>query len=476
MLQHIEILEANSLKCIFRLTTANLTDDELTEIEEVTSPYLINWENQEPPFNESHIIESRSFHIISKLSYIVTLVTDVENPVTEFESLVESLVATLNLTPKEESEEKKSYVNLKKTVNDALKYAQQDKDKSKSETRPLAVFKPKELIPQRSKYFLVGLGAVGKSSLYYQFFENWSIPQLENIKATISRMQRHIDDDFIQESLLINDLGGQLPFREQYLADQHYFHNAAGLIFVIDCQDRASIPDVQDYFSKILEQIESDPAPHRPLMAIFVHKFDPALRSKLEDNIFNYWFPMLQKLFRKYDPPYYLTSIYDNTARESMARFFLQSMPHYVITRVLNHEMILQATKTLYPMIQKLEPLLQENVEASLREQELYDSAVHAGREAAKKITKQWQEYLLQKELPKPPSESEDLELHVEPTGQFIVNLMCPIPKNQRVPELCAITHGLFAGLGNMFGYHHIEMNETMIRNNASKCNFSISD
>ena len=293
-------------------------------------------------------------------------------------------------------------------------------------------------------------------------------------------MPRRIEDEFIKETFVINDLGGQQQFRNQYLSEPTYFHNAAGIIFVVDCQDRDTIPSVEEYFRQILDQLETDPAPHRPLMAVFVHKFDPALRTELEDNIFNFWFPMLQKLFRRYDPPYYLTSIYDNTARESLARFFLSSMPKSIISKGISNEMILQAANSLYPMITKLEPLVQDDVDDSLLEQDLQESAQKFGQESAIRITKKWQEYLLQKE-PDTPSPSENneeftLDLAIESTGHFEVSFQCPIPRDQWSTELCTITLGLFQGLGKQFGYHHVSINQTMIRDHASECKFSFSD
>ena len=187
---------------------------------------------------------------------------------------------------------------------------------------------------------------------------------------------------------------------------------------------------------------------------------------------------MLQRLFRRYDPPYFLTSVYDNSARESMARFFLRSLPTFVMTEGISKEMILQAVEVLYPMINKLEPLVQDDVENSILEQDLSESAQEFGIASAKRITKQWQEFLLESDQDQTPKMQNtlNLRLEVEPTGHFEVEFQCPIPKEKWVPELCAITHGLFSGLGKQFGYFHVEMLQTMIRDKSSACRFSISD
>ena len=119
--------------------------------------------------------------------------------------------------------------------------------------------------------------------------------------------QKKVDDESVSgERLLINDLGGQENFREQYLSDPTYFHGAVGMIFLVDCQEIDTIYTTEDYFVKILEQVETDPAPHRPLIAIFLHKYDPNRRKELEENIFEHWMPVLDRVFRKYKPPKYI--------------------------------------------------------------------------------------------------------------------------------------------------------------------------
>ena len=102
-------------------------------------------------------------------------------------------------------------------------------------------------------------------------------------------------------------------------------------------------------------------------------------------------------------------------------------------------------------------------------------SAQQFATETAKKITKQWQEYLLQEEAFDQPV-TESFVLDVDQTGHFEVRLQCPIAVSERRSELCAITHGLFAGFGKSFGYFHVEMIDTEIRNKTSSCRFSISD
>lgn len=477
MLQRIEIFDADSLKKIFALSFANLSDEELVELEEQTNPILANWETHEPPYTESHPLGiDKSYHLMVKENYVFALTTSLGISTETLEPIVESLFVTLTMT-EDEGGDTSLTSELKRTVSDALSFTATNRQKErKTQKKPLAVFRPK-VENQRTKFFLVGLAKAGKSSIYYQFFESWSIAQLEGITATIGRSQKKVDDEFTQEKFLINDLGGQLQFREKYLEDPTYFHGAAGLIFVVDCQDRDSIPTAENYFRRVLEQVDNDPTPHEPLIAIFIHKFDPLIRPELEENIFNHWMPMLNKVFRRYNPPFFLTSIYDNSVRESMARVFLQSMPQWLMTKVINDSMILQAAKTLYPMLNQLEPLIDDDVNYKLVESDLYESAQEFGVTAARRITKQWQEYLLQTELEQPEDGMDSsLELEVDPTGHFDVTLQCPIPRGQRRPELCAITHGLFAGLGKVFGYMHVEMVETEIRDNARQCHFSISD
>lgn len=474
MLQRIDIyVNEAELERIFGLTMgASLSDEEVVKFQTEVKPALDDFKAKKSGKSTKTIINENQVLLINKEQYLFCLLTDMEDKLKDFENIIESLFTMLIVRENQTKKEMDS--DLKRTISDAFNLKLGNKKKEKSLLKPLSVYrkKSKEL---RTKFFLIGLGKVGKSSVYYQFFENWTIEKLEKITATVGISQKKVDSDLTHEKLLINDLGGQAQFREQYLSDPTYFHGAVGMIFIVDCQEIDQIFTTEEYFSKIIDQVENDPAPHRPLIAIFIHKYDPNKRKELESNIFEHWMPMLDRTFRKYNPPYFLTSIYDNTAIEAMARFFLQSMPSFLLSNVINSEMILQAVQSLYPILNKLDPLIDDNVNTELVENDLFESAQQFGVDSAKKITKQWQEYLLQEEAFE-QEESESLELDVEQTGSFEVRLQCPIASEERRPELCAITHGLFAGLGKSFGYYHVEMIETEIRDKAKSCIFSISD
>ncbi len=474
MLQRIDIYVTEAeLERIFGLTMgASLTDEEVVKFQTDVKPILDEFKNKKSGKSKKSIVNENQVLLINKEQYLFCLLTDLDDKLKDFENIIESLFTMLVV--REDQTKKEIASDLKRTISDAFNLKLGNKKKEKSLLKPLSVYRKKSK-EQRTKFFLIGLGKVGKSSVYYQFFENWSIEQLEKITATVGISQKKVDSELTHERLLINDLGGQAQFREQYLSDPTYFHGAVGMIFIVDCQEIDQIFTTEEYFSKIIDQVENDPAPHRPLIAIFIHKYDPNKRKELENNIFEHWMPMLDRTFRKYNPPYFLTSIYDNTAVESMARFFLQSMPSFLLSNVINSEMILQAVESLYPILNKLDPLIDDNVDTELVENDLFESAQQFGAESAKKITKQWQEYLLQEEATEEP-ESETLELDVEQTGHFEVRLQCPIALEERRPELCAITHGLFAGLGKSFGYLHVDMIETEIRDKAKSCRFSISD
>lgn len=474
MLQRIDIyVNEADLERIFGLTMgASLSDEEVIKFHSDVRSILDDFKNKKSGKTSKTLLNEKQVFLINKETYLFCLLTDLDDKIKDFDNIIESLFTMLIV--KDNQNKKEIDSDLKKTISDAINLKFGNRKKEKSLLKPLSVYRKKSK-EQRTKFFLIGLGKVGKSSIYYQFFENWSIDKLEKITATIGINQKKVDSELAHEKLLINDLGGQAQFREQYLADPTYFHGAAGMIFIVDCQEIDQIFLTEEYFSKIIDQVENDPAPHRPLIAIFIHKYDPNRRKELESNIFEHWMPMLDRTFRKYNPPFFLTSIYDNTAIEGMARFFLQSMPSFLLTNVINSEMILQAVKSLYPILNKLDPLIDDNISSELVENDLFESAQQFGAESAKKITKQWQEYLLQEEAFEQP-ESESLELDVEQTGHFEVRLQCPIAEAERRPELCAITHGLFSGLGKSFGYYHVDMIETEIRNKAPACRFSISD
>lgn len=471
MLQRIDIYHAKTYEIVFGLSFGSeLTDEEVVELQEISISVI---QEKKLRRTKKRIINERQVFFVPKEDYIFTLLVDLEDKPKEFDPVIESLYTTLAI--QEESEDQgKIQSDLKKTITDAISLKLGSRKKEKSSLKPLSVYRKKNK-DQRNKFFLIGLGKVGKSSVYYQFFENWSIEQLEDITATIGVSQKKFDE-VPSERLLINDLGGQAQFREQYLADETYFHGAMGMIFIINCQDTEQLYVTEEYFSKIMEQVETDPRPNRPLIAVFMHKYDPNKRKELEQNIFEQWMPVCDRVFRKYHPPYFLTSIYDNTAREAMARFFLQAMPEYLLSTVINSEMVLTAAKKLYPILNSLDPMIDENISTELVETDLYESAQQFGSQAARNITQKWQEYLLTNESLVEEGES-DLELDVEQTGQFEVKLKCPIPEAQRRTELCSITHGLFSGFGKAFGYLHVDMIQTEIRDeNVDICKFNISD
>ncbi|MFV2015886.1 MAG: ADP-ribosylation factor-like protein, partial [Candidatus Heimdallarchaeota archaeon] len=419
--------------------TSNLSDEEVVNLEEECSSVLEEWKEKKLRKTKKKLINNKPVFFIPKDDYIFALLADLDDKPKEFEFVIDSLITILAIQESEENN-LNTESDLKKTIADAISYKLGSKKKEKSALKTLSIYRNRNK-DHRNKFFLIGLGKVGKSSVYYQFFENWSIERLEKITATIGISQKKVNDDQSKEKLLINDLGGQEKFREQYLSDPTYFHAAAWIIFLVDCQEIESLYSTEDYFSKILEQIDTDPHQHRPLISIFIHKYDPIRKKELEANIFEHWMPVLDRVFRKYQPPYFLTSIYDNTAREAMARFFLQSMPEYLLSYTLNSEVVLTAAKSLYPILDKLDPIIDDDINVELVETDLYESAQQFGIHAAQRIAKQWQKYLLNQESNQEKLTEGNLELKVEKTGQFEVKLNCPIPVDKRRTELCAITH-----------------------------------
>ena len=49
---------------------------------------------------------------------------------------------------------------------------------------------------KKEKYLLLGAGNAGKSSIYHQFFDNWSLEQLINIRPTIFKEINKYQDEF----------------------------------------------------------------------------------------------------------------------------------------------------------------------------------------------------------------------------------------------------------------------------------------
>ena len=108
-----------------------------------------------------------------------------------------------------------------------------------------------------NKYLILGAGRAGKSSIYYQFMENWSETRLKNIKPTVDKWISKVEDDLTADSFLIYDLGGQKSYIDRHLQDQKLFRYVRCITFVVDIQDSSNTEVVKNYFNSVLEKVRN---------------------------------------------------------------------------------------------------------------------------------------------------------------------------------------------------------------------------
>ena len=105
-----------------------------------------------------------------------------------------------------------------------------------------SVFGPKE-----ARMLMVGLDAAGKTTIVYKM-------KLGEIVTTIPTIGFNVETvQYKNVKFTMWDVGGQDKLRPLW---RHYFQNSDGVIFVVDCNDRARIAQARDELQKILTDDE----------------------------------------------------------------------------------------------------------------------------------------------------------------------------------------------------------------------------
>ncbi|NHI92450.1 MAG: hypothetical protein EAX96_08095 [Candidatus Lokiarchaeota archaeon] len=122
------------------------------------------------------------------------------------------------------------------------------------------------------KIIVAGLDNSGKTSM---------ILSLENKKSQIASIKptAGIDRSDLKAlgfPIILFDLGGQKPFRDQYLKDDKILYKTDILFFLIDMMDRNRFADSIEYLEKLLEMIDNEPdRKEKAPLIICLHKCDP---------------------------------------------------------------------------------------------------------------------------------------------------------------------------------------------------------
>ena len=130
------------------------------------------------------------------------------------------------------------------------------------------------MMDQETNYKIIfaGLDNSGKTSM---------ILSLENKKSQISSIKptAGIDRSDLRAlgfPIILFDLGGQKPFRDQYLKDDKILYKTDVLFFLVDMMDRNRFADSIEYLEKMLEMLDQDTEKkEKTPLIICLHKCDP---------------------------------------------------------------------------------------------------------------------------------------------------------------------------------------------------------
>ncbi|MFQ6125641.1 MAG: ADP-ribosylation factor-like protein [Candidatus Heimdallarchaeota archaeon] len=261
-------------------------------------------------------------------------------------------------------------------------------------------FGKQKVIP---KIGLVGLENAGKTSIKNVFFENWSKDRVMKIKPTIDVEITQKFQEFIDQSLLIMDFGGQVAYRKQYLTlDKYYlmWKEMSALIFVVDLQDPETFETAKDYLSEvwnIVSKINESP----PRLAIFFHKYDPPKREELHSNI-----QQCLIIFREFIDfaTFYLTTIEDSSSNLALIKTFYFSLPDIMLRRILEEEFLEHFEKVILPAFYQVTQEFRDGVESFTNglKSKLHKSAVTIGTAYGPSLQRTWMQYLMGEWNPRP--------------------------------------------------------------------------
>lgn len=325
---------------------------------------------------------------------------------------------------------------------------------------------------RKNRYLLLGLGKAGKSSVYYQFIENWNLEQIESIKPTVDRWISKLENKDNKDPFLIYDLGGQQQYIKKHLKDNKLFKNLRCLIFIIDVQNFSNSQSVLEYFNSILNKVMQNN--ENPAIAIFLHKFDPGIQTDLYPKVSN-WMKTIRSIFTNFpQTTYYLTSVKDDSAIKAMARTFLFTMPHQFLAQTMNSSLIAKAADSLSHLIAKLDK--ENSFETnSLIKEEIYLNSIPIGYDLAEILIKDWIQTFQAKKsdyinLGQKFENENGLKLKTA-NRRVAIYFKTKIPlKLQHIHAIGEITQGLLEGLGGLLGLSDALLLDKKVKNGIVEC------
>ncbi len=354
--------------------------------------------------------------------------------------------------------------------------------------KPTAPSKPEQIKNyyknSKGKYLVVGSASAGKSSIIAQFFSNWDEKQINNIRPTINKEVNSFNDSLINHNFNLIDLGGQVQYVEMHLKDPNLFSDVHTLIYVIDVQDIKKIDFTKQYLLDIVSKMENQV--EKPYISIFLHKFDPDVQSKVGENV-QKWIEWIDNNLKDKNIlyTYYLTSVKDNSARESFARTLLLTLPYWFLALTIKEDLIIRSLNSLAPILKEINEI--SNLQGDeILIKELYQQSVLFGFAATQLIIKKWINHLLKKsvdeDLSNKPGMQKDIKIDfTESDASISMQFKCPLLSNSQYDDysqnssVCEITYGVITGLSQFIGLVSVSVIQTQLRNKSDYCHFKIS-
>ena len=225
---------------------------------------------------------------------------------------------------------------------------------------------------ERNSILLLGVQAVGKTSIILKYFDNSSIENIKAIRPTIYQdLKQRRPLWSTTKFFRIFDLGGQKQFRQQHILQEEVLKNALAHIWVIDAQgNQAKFQESLNYFQDITAVLKTiSDVKLRPKIFVLSHKHDGQSESLLALDEIQDRFSKLQISIESY----YETSIFDDTIFEAITDIFF---------RLLAPEVLLQVFR--YADLNSVQKIISKN------EKESNKMAFAQGRLWAVKVRESW--------------------------------------------------------------------------------------
>ncbi|KAL3687210.1 hypothetical protein R1sor_013519 [Riccia sorocarpa] len=125
--------------------------------------------------------------------------------------------------------------------------------------------------PRNLRLLMLGLDAAGKTTILYKLKVGETVATIPTIGFNVEHLQ-HEDN----VSFTVWDVGGQSKIRQLWC---HYFHDAQGLIFVVDSTDQGRMKEAQEELHRLMD----DPMLTEVKVLVLANKCDLPNSMPLEE-------------------------------------------------------------------------------------------------------------------------------------------------------------------------------------------------